>query len=116
MSKQSLGKIGEDIAAQFLQSKGYDLIEKNFRLREGEIDLVCKKDTMLIFVEVKTRTSRRFGQPEEAVDPTKLNKLESLAQLYCQYVNHQGAWRIEVVSIIINHQKRSIGIKHLTEL
>ena len=116
MLNQTLGKIGENIAAQFLKSKGYALIEKNFRLKEGEVDLVCRKDAALVFVEVKTRTNQLFGWPEEAIGTAKLTKLESVAQAYCQHINHQGAWRIEVVSIIINHQKRSFGIKHLTEL
>lgn len=116
MLNKKIGKLGETIAAEFLKRKKYTLIEKNFQLPAGEVDLIFKKGRLLIFVEVKTRTSIRFGQPEEAINEAKLAKLESLAEFYCHQTNHQGAWKIEVVSILINYQKKGIGIKHLTEL
>ena len=116
MLNKKLGKIGEIIAADFLRQKDYRIIEANFRTVQGEIDLICKKDKALIFVEVKTRTSVIFGYPEEAISQEKLSRIEQVARIYCQAINHQGPWRIEAVSIIINKNQKSLGIKHLTDI
>ena len=73
LSKQriNLGKRGEDIAARFLLEKGLALIARNFRDKFGEIDIIAKDRETLVFVEVKTRRSHRFGLPQEAVTPSQ---------------------------------------------
>ncbi|WP_276661388.1 YraN family protein, partial [Syntrophomonas wolfei] len=61
---RELGLWGEELAAQYLGKKGYKILERNFYTRYGELDLVCEKDDNIVFVEVKTRRSTRFGSPE----------------------------------------------------
>ena len=77
-----LGKSGEDFAVRFLLQQGYKIIDRNFRSRFGEIDVVSLKDNCLIFIEVKTRFSKRFGNPFEAVTPRKIRKITKTAEYY----------------------------------
>ncbi|MEG0918984.1 MAG: YraN family protein [Anaerovoracaceae bacterium] len=76
------GKAGERIAAMFLKQDGYEIVEMNFRCRIGEIDIIAKKDDVLVFIEVKTRTTEDFGLPREAVDKNKIMKIKKVAALY----------------------------------
>ena len=78
----NLGRIAEDFAASLLQEKSYKILERNFRSRFGEIDVVAEKDGVLVFVEVKARWSRKFGTPEEAVTPWKLKKIQKTGEYY----------------------------------
>ena len=80
--KNSLGKIGEQLAAQYLSRLGYKIIEKNFRIRGGEIDIIALDGATLVYIEVKTRSSHKFGRPEEAVTSWKLKFLERAAKFY----------------------------------
>lgn len=116
MLRKKLGQIGETIAVSYLRERDYKIIERNFRTQTGEVDIICKKDKVYIFVEVKTRSSQLFGYPEEALTQDKLARLEQLAQEYCEHIRFNGEWRIEAISIIINSKKKSLGIKHLTNL
>jgi putative endonuclease len=98
--RKSLGNWGEKIAAEYLIEKGYSILERNYRSPYGEIDLVVQIDKITVFVEVKTRSSTRFGYPEEAVTRVKMEHLFSTAQAYLQ--NHpeiSGDWRIDVIAI-----------------
>ena len=77
------GKLGEKLALEFLQKKGFKLVTQNWRYsRCGEIDIIAYDKNSLVFKEVKTRTSVNFGQPIEAVDYKKINKMRNLAGIY----------------------------------
>lgn len=76
------GKRGEELAADFLRSCGYLIVEANYRWRGGEIDLIAREGNTLVFVEVKSRSSESFGLPEESVHPAKQRKLIQTAQRY----------------------------------
>ncbi|MBE6020599.1 MAG: YraN family protein [Clostridiales bacterium] len=76
------GKWGEDKAEAFLKKKGYSIIERNYRCRWGEIDIIAERDGTIHFVEVKTRTSDRFGSPLEAVTHEKMHHIMRTAQYY----------------------------------
>ncbi len=78
----SLGDRGEMAACEFLRSEGYQVLEKNYKCKLGEIDLIARRDGRLAFIEIKTRTSDRFGMPQEAVDLKKQKKILNLAQWY----------------------------------
>jgi putative endonuclease len=78
----SLGREGESLAARHLEAQGLRIVARNWRGRSGEIDLVCEEGTRLVFVEVKTRSSRRFGFPEEAIGPRKLERMRRTAYEY----------------------------------
>ena len=99
---KKLGAFGEDLAANFLIKKGYRLLEKNWRIVRGEIDLIMKKDKDLVFVEVKTRTSRTFGFGEEAVSPTKLAKIKNTIEAYLAKVDEDVTPRFDVVVVEIS--------------
>ena len=77
-----LGRQGEDLAASLLEAQGLRILERNWRGRMGEIDIVCEEAGRLVFVEVKTRTSARYGQPEEAIQPRKLERMRRTAYEY----------------------------------
>lgn len=77
-----IARIGEEEAASFLQKLDYKIIERNFRKGYGEIDIIALKNEILIFVEVKTRTTINFGAPFEAITPWKLKSLIKTAQFY----------------------------------
>jgi putative endonuclease len=78
----ALGKAGEDRAAAWYMSRGYEIVDRNWRSRIGEIDLVCARLDVLVFCEVKTRCTDRLGAPVEAVTPSKQLRLRRLAAEY----------------------------------
>lgn len=106
--------IGEKIAADYLTANGYFVVNKNFRTRDGEIDLICIKAEEVIFVEVKSRRNKRFGWPEEAVTDTKIDKIISAGQAYLDKNEINLPWRIDVISIIFN--PKNVEIKHLINI
>lgn len=79
MEKKELGKKGEEVALRFLKKKGYRIIERNYVCKMGEMDIIAKEKDALVFVEVKTRTSKDFGPPQLAVDSTKQKQLSKVA-------------------------------------
>lgn len=81
-------RLGEDAAVKYLQKLGYKIIDRNFRKGYGEIDIVALHDNTLVFIEVKTRTSDKFGTPFESITPWKLRPLIKTAQFYKQI--HKG--------------------------
>ncbi len=108
--KIKLGKIGEEIGAKYLKAKGYKILARNFYTRQGEIDLICQKDRVIHFIEVKTRTSQSFGWPEEAVDEKKIEKISESAQKYLQQNNIRPEWQIDIIGIIIEKENNSARI------
>lgn len=98
MGTLAQGKRGEDIAARYLEQRGMRVIARNFRTREGEIDLICRDGRETVFVEVKYRTSSLFGAPEEAVTWTKLSRLKRAISAYL--AKHPARrYRLDVVAI-----------------
>lgn len=81
-STTTSGKLGEDYAAELLREKGYKILTRNFRSRFGEIDIVATHGRELVFVEVKTRWSKKFGNPEESVTSLKLRHLMKAAEYF----------------------------------
>ena len=81
-ARTRFGSAGEDLAAVYLERKGYRILDRNARTRVGELDLVCRRGRLLIFVEVKTRTSAAFGHPEESVTRAKQRHLIHAAHAY----------------------------------
>ncbi len=98
--RKMLGKAGEDRAARFLTKQGYKIIERNYRVPSGEIDLIALHQGEVVFVEVKTRTSDAFGAPELAVTPRKQRQMVKAALGYIKYKKlHQVPCRFDVVAI-----------------
>lgn len=101
------GDIGEDKAVKFLKSKKFKIVEKNFKNKLGEIDIIAEKDGLLVFVEVKNRETCMFGRPIEAVDYRKQNKIKKVAEIYLMLKNENFRdVRFDVIEILgekINH-------------
>ncbi|MBI4039612.1 YraN family protein [Candidatus Daviesbacteria bacterium] len=85
MFKQRLGAKGEELACNYLKNHGIKIIQRNYYTRFGEIDIIGQEAGQLVFVEVKTRTSREFGLPEEAITQTKIARMQKAAFLYISY-------------------------------
>ena len=83
-AKDELGRRGEELAAAFLVRAGYSILERNWRCRQGEVDVIAFDGREIAFVEVKTRTSVLFGHPLEAITPQKLARLRRLAGTWCE--------------------------------
>ncbi len=99
-ARQGLGQLGERLAAQRLLDCGYRILERNFRCRYGEIDLIAEDEHDLIFVEVKTRRGDGFGRPEEAVTVRKQHKIIQVASYYLDlHACSERSWRIDVVAV-----------------
>lgn len=101
--RRRLGDRGEKLAQAFLRSKGYRILETNYRCREGEIDIIAQHGDCLAFVEVRTHRGDKFGSPEESVTEVKKRRLVILAEGYLQ--GHEGLptqWRIDVVAIVFD--------------
>jgi len=100
MDAREIGALGEKIAAEYLAGVGYVIRERNFRTREGEIDIIAEKDDYLVFIEVRTRRSHSFGTPEESVTAKKKERLIALAQAYMEgRIDLPPSWRIDVVAL-----------------
>jgi putative endonuclease len=98
--RQSLGRTGERLAAEKLLTRGYLILERNFRCSYGEIDLVAEHQEDLVFVEVKTRRGEAYGLPEEAVNERKQRKIMQVASYYLDIHNcAERSWRIDVVAV-----------------
>ncbi|HEV8724639.1 MAG TPA: YraN family protein [Candidatus Binatia bacterium] len=99
-SKQLLGKEGERLAEQYLKKKGYKIVERNYRCRGAELDLIVLDRRVIVFVEVKTRTGHGFGSPFEAVEFRKQQKMIRAAQYFLNEKKlHQRDARFDVVGI-----------------
>jgi putative endonuclease len=82
LKKKELGALGEQVARAFLEKRGYKVLETNFRTREGETDLIALEGEVVVFAEVKARTSHALGTPQEAVTPRKVERIKNLALEY----------------------------------
>jgi putative endonuclease len=99
-SRQSLGRTGEALAGSFLKNKGYTILERNHHTPYGEIDLIASLDETIAFVEVKTRSSTRFGPPEISITPKKAEHMRNAAASYIQEHPELNAdWRIDLITI-----------------
>jgi putative endonuclease len=95
---QKIGKWGEQAAADYLLAKGYQILDKNTRTRAGEIDIIATLEGLTVFVEVKARTSRSFGLPEEALTSRKLKHMRAAAGIYA--AEHEiDTWQCDAIAI-----------------
>lgn len=108
-----MGQRGEKIAQSFLREKGFKILHVNWRNRRAEIDIIAMDDNTLVFVEVKTRQTRLFGEPENAVDYKKQRKLIHAANAYVLKYRIKNDARFDIVSIII--ERNVTIINHFTD-
>ncbi|MFZ5844892.1 MAG: YraN family protein [Patescibacteria group bacterium] len=112
--KKSLGKIGENLACEYLRKHGYRILERNFQKRYGELDIVALDGKTLVFIEVKTRIGETFGKPEEAVTPWKLKEVIKTAQFYKMlHPELPDSLRIDVIGIELDFDHTLKYFNHL---
>lgn len=99
--KQELGRKGEDLSLKYLLGLGYVFLDRNWRRRRAEIDLILMDGPTLVFVEVKTRSTDAFGHPLEFVRPRQAELLSAAAAAYMEQINHEWELRFDLVSVII---------------
>lgn len=111
MSKIS-GNYGETLACKFLEKQGYKILERNYLIRGGEIDIVARDGDTLVFVEVKARWSHEFGPPSESITPWKIKALVKTAMFYVLKINWGNKeYRLDFVSIDFADNKNSPKIE-----
>ncbi|MGS4345755.1 YraN family protein [Myroides odoratus] len=108
---RDLGKLGEELAVEFLQEKGYHIIARNWTYRKAEIDIIAEVDTFLVFIEVKTRSSTDFGQPQEFLKSPQIRRLVAAADAFVRQSRRKEEVRFDIVAISI---KKSVpDIEHI---
>ena len=115
INNQQLGKKGEDVATTFLQSIGYKIIDRNFRCKQGEIDIIAKDKEEYVFVEVKTRTSTKYGRPAEAVNYLKKQHIYKVAKYFLyKYKLQNYSIRFDVIEVF--YCKNRFYINHIKNI
>lgn len=99
-SHNELGKKGEDAAVNFLQQKGYKIIERNWQYQKYEIDIIAQNAEFIVFIEVKTRSSNRWGNPEEAVSQAKIKRIVEAADFYLRDKDISFPARFDIIAAI----------------
>ncbi|MBN2172687.1 MAG: YraN family protein [Bacteroidales bacterium] len=103
-----LGKIGENIAFQYLLGKGYEIVERNWRFGKDEIDIIARYENRLVIIEVKTRSTDFFGDPEDSVGDKKQQFLIRAADEYVNQKDIDQEVRFDIISIIIEQNKHTV--------
>ena len=118
MPLNKIGKLGEDIAERFLKSKGFEILSKNFNLGFAEIDIICSKNKVVHFVEVKTNSvdfsrenfsSERYA-PEDRVDSRKIDKIHKAAEVYMNRLKDNKDWQIDVISVRLDQKTKQAKV------
>ncbi len=102
------GKEGELIAKKFLKSNGYAILKTNWRKGKAEVDIIAQHNGLIVFIEVKTRTSATFGMPYEAVHSQKEDLLIGAAEIFIEELNSNAEIRFDILSIILNNNAPKI--------
>ena len=113
-SRIKVGKIGEALAIEHFKARGYEIRAQNYRTRSGEIDLIVQRGKRVVFVEVKTRRSSKFGIPQAAVTPTKQRQISKIALSYLQ--KHKlldVPCQFDVVAIVLSWNFELIKLQHI---
>lgn len=114
MGKQSnklIGRLGEDLAADYLQKQGYEILSRNWGNKWGEIDIIARiTPGVLVFVEVKTKVGNQFGAPHEMVNSRKLFQIQRMASLFPAGINQPK--RIDVVAVVLTREKKLQSLNH----
>ncbi|WP_434751700.1 YraN family protein [Paenibacillus amylolyticus] len=115
LTRQQKGRIGEDEACRWLKEQDYCIVQRNWRCRSGEVDIIASRGELLIFVEVRSRSSySRFGTPQESVDQRKIQQVRSTAAIYIQMnEEHARQIRFDVIAVMINHVGEISSVNHV---
>ncbi len=117
MKRKNLGNLGENLALKHLKNNGYQILQRNFRSKFGEIDLIALEGGDLVFIEVKTRWSHSFGSPEESITPCKVKKIIRASE-YFQLLHPElpQSLRLDAVVIDLDSQGKSERVEILKNI
>jgi len=99
VSNKEVGKKGEDEAVKYLTGKGFEILERNFRFGRNEVDIIARLENLLVFIEVKMRSSNLFGYPETFVSDSQVERILDTAEEYQHRINWSGDIRFDIISI-----------------
>ena len=124
LSSRKVGILGEDIASKYLCDKGHYVLDRNYRKKWGEIDIISRKDKCIHFVEVKTVSDKMVGvagsrdtyRPEDNVHPNKLKRLHRAIETYCAEKGVKEDWQIDVVTVRLNIDKKHAKVEYLDNI
>lgn len=108
-----LGKQGEDAACQYLKERGYTIVDRNWRYDRHEIDIIAENEDFIVFVEVKTRASTEWGNPEDFISKIQMKRIISAADFYLKEYDIEKDARFDVISILKN--KSTFEIEHIDD-
>lgn len=108
-----LGELGEDLAVEELEKNGYEIVERNWRYKKAEIDIIARKNEVLAIVEVKTRSNDYIGNPQDFVTPKKIKMLVEAVNEYVVSKDLEVEVRFDIIAIIINQNK--LTLEHLED-
>ena len=110
-ARMNLGKRGEDLATAELERSGYEIVDRNWRCRAGEVDIVARRDDAWVFFEVRTRRGRNFGTPEESVTPAKQERMTEVALEYLvAHEEEDPDWQMGFVAVEMDRAGRLLRI------
>lgn len=113
-SRLDIAKIGESLAVAHFKARGYKILAQNYRAMRGEIDLIAQDGQFIVFVEVKTRKSLKFGVPQAAVTKQKQRQISKVALAYLQAKNlWDTPCRFDVIGIHLTHQSELLRLDHI---
>lgn len=116
INNRRIGNKGEQIAADFLADKSYEILERNYREKYGEIDIVArckvKGESYVVFVEVKTKTEEMYGEPWEMINNHKIKQITQMGHLWCMENHYHGLLRIDVVGVWLDQLGEVVRIEH----
>jgi putative endonuclease len=113
---KDIGSLGEDISESYLKNLGYKILDKNFRCKCGEIDLIAVNKGYICFIEVKTRYGINFGMPAESVSSSKQHKIYKTAEVYIMKKNIVNFnYRFDVMEVILNHGNNDFLVNHIED-
>ena len=114
-TKKELGKIGEELAVEYLEKNKYQIIKRNFYCRQGEIDIIAKDKEEIVFIEVNTRSNINFGKPSEAVNHIKQKHIYKSAKYYLYKTNSLDMLiRFDVIEVLIEEGR--FNINHIKQI
>ncbi len=120
--RQNTGKLGEDIAAKYLENKGYKILTRNYRKPWGEIDIIAEKKGTLVFIEVKTQKAGFEWRPEENVNRHKKAQLSRIINTYLKdsqvrgLINQETDWQIDVLAIELDFNSKNARVEHIENI
>ncbi len=107
--KKRIGNKGESIAEEYLKQKGYKIIQRNYRCRFGEIDIIAKDGNTVVFTEVRTKQNNNFGSPQESITPAKIEKISKASLSFIQEKKMAGfSYRFDLIAITFSQGRQNI--------